>query len=106
MRLQHLLDPAVAALGHAVGLEVPGRGQAMVDAEVGAEQVELVLAGGGPFAPTEQAGDGRLLNRVRSVRFIDRMQNIDCATWWIGTVKATEYSPSRGDFRRLYAPKN
>ncbi len=54
MRLQHLFDPSVEALDHAVGLGVPGRGQAMVDPEVTAEQVELVLAGGGTFAQIDE----------------------------------------------------
>ena len=55
VRLQHLLDPAVEALDHAVGLRVLRRGQAMVDGEVGAEPVELVLAGGAALAQAEQA---------------------------------------------------
>ena len=46
--------PEGESLDHAVGLRVLRRGQAMVDAQVAAEQVELVLAGGGTFAKTEQ----------------------------------------------------
>ena len=53
--LQHLLDAAVEALDHAVGLGVLWRGQTVLDAKVGAELVERVLAGGRPFAQTEQA---------------------------------------------------
>ena len=53
--LQHLLDASVESLDHAVGLRVLRRGQAMVNAEVAAQLVEVVLAGGGPFAQTEQA---------------------------------------------------
>jgi len=53
--LQHLLDAAVEALDHAIGLGMLRRGKAMVDAQVGAEQIELVLAGGGAFAQAEQA---------------------------------------------------
>ncbi len=63
-----LLDQAVETLDHAVRrgngppdrflirltLRVLRRGQAMLDAEVGAQLIELVLAGGGPFAQTEQ----------------------------------------------------
>ncbi len=43
--LQHLLDPSVEALDHAIGLGVLRRGQAVFDPEVAAELVELVLAG-------------------------------------------------------------
>ena len=53
--LQHLFDASVEAPDHAVGLRVLRRGQAMVNPEVAAQQVERVLAGGGPFAQTEQA---------------------------------------------------
>ena len=52
--LQHLLDAAVEALDHAVGLGVHRRRQAVLDAEVGAEQVELVLSRRGAFAQTEE----------------------------------------------------
>ncbi len=69
VRLQHLLDPSVESLNHAarrgngppdgflirLTLRVLRRGQTVLDAEVNAEQVEFVLAGGGPFAQTEQA---------------------------------------------------
>ena len=54
--LQHLLDASVEAPDHAVGLRVLRRGQAMVNPEVAAQQVERVLAGGGALAQTEQAG--------------------------------------------------
>ena len=53
--LQHLLDAAVEALDHAVGLRVLRRGEAMFDAGIGAELIELVLAGGAAPAQTEQA---------------------------------------------------
>ena len=53
--LQHLLDPTVEALDHAVGLGVLGRGQAVFDAKISAEVIELVLAGGRRFTQTEQA---------------------------------------------------
>ena len=54
VRLQHLLDRAVEALDHVVGLRVHRRGQAVLDAEPGAEPVEFVLAGCGAFAQTEE----------------------------------------------------
>lgn len=53
--LQHLLDPPVEALDHAVGLGGLGRGQAMLDAQFGAELVELMLARRGALAQAEQA---------------------------------------------------
>jgi len=42
------------ALDHAIGLRVHRRRQAVLDAEVGAEQVELVLSRRGAFAQTEE----------------------------------------------------
>ena len=54
VRLEHFLDPAVEAFDHAVGLRMRRRGQAVLDAEVGAEQVELVLSRRGAFAQTEE----------------------------------------------------
>ncbi len=54
VRLQHLLDPSVETLDHAIGLGVLRRCEAVLDAEVAAQQVELVLAGGSTFAQTEQ----------------------------------------------------
>ena len=55
MDLQNLLDPAVEALDHAVGLRVLLRGQTVLDAEVVAEMIELVLASGVAFAKAEQS---------------------------------------------------
>ena len=55
VRLQHILDPAVEAFDHAVGLRVHRRGQAVLDAEVGAQLVERVPAGGAAFVQPEQA---------------------------------------------------
>ena len=55
MRLQHLLDPTVEALDHAIGLRVRRRAEAMLDAKLGAEPIELVLAGGAAPAQAEQA---------------------------------------------------
>ena len=52
--LQHVLDPAVAALDHAVGCWSHRRGQTVLDAELGAEPVELVVAGGRAAAQSEQ----------------------------------------------------
>ena len=54
VRLQDLLNPSVEALDHAVGLRMRRRGQAVLDGEVGAEQVELVLSRRGAFAQTEE----------------------------------------------------
>ena len=42
--LQHLFDAAVEALDHAVGWRVLRWGQAVFDAKVAAQQIELVLA--------------------------------------------------------------
>ena len=53
--LRHLLDAAVEALDHAVGLRRFRRGQAVLEAQFGAEPVEIVLARRGPFAQAEQA---------------------------------------------------
>jgi hypothetical protein len=53
--LQHLLDPAVEALDHTVGLRRLGRGQSVLDAQFGAELVELVFACGRALAQAEQA---------------------------------------------------
>jgi Mrp family chromosome partitioning ATPase len=55
MALQHLLDPAVEAFDHAVGLRVLWWGQTVFDAEVAAELIELVLASGAAFAQAEQS---------------------------------------------------
>jgi len=55
VRLQHLLDPSVETLDHAIGLGVLRRRQAVFDPEVIAEQVELMLAGGRALAQAEQA---------------------------------------------------
>ena len=44
--LQHLLDASVEAFDHAIGLGVLWRGEAVFDAEVAAELIERVLAGG------------------------------------------------------------
>ena len=54
VRLKHLFDPAVEAFDHAVGLGMLRWGQAVFDAEIGAELVELVPACCGAFAQTEQ----------------------------------------------------
>ncbi len=45
--LEHVLDPTVEPLDHAVGLRPHRWGQAMLDPEPGAEAVELVIAGRG-----------------------------------------------------------
>ena len=55
MALQDVLDPAVEPLDHAVRLWPHRRGQAVLDAKLGAEQVELVLSGGRALAQAEEA---------------------------------------------------
>ena len=52
--LQHLLDSAVETFNHSVGLGMLRRRQAVLDAEVGAEAIEVVFAGRRTFAQTEQ----------------------------------------------------
>jgi hypothetical protein len=52
--LQDVLDPAIEAFDHTIGLRVHRRGQAMLDTEVDAEAVEIVVAGGPPAAKSEQ----------------------------------------------------
>ena len=64
VRPKHLLDAAVASLDHAIGLRVRRRGQAGLDAEVAAEQVERVLAGGCALAQAELAV-GELFSVIR-----------------------------------------
>ena len=54
MALEDVLDPAVEALDHAVRLGPHRRREAVLDAEIGAETVEVVRAGGGATAETEQ----------------------------------------------------
>ena len=53
--LQHLLDPAVEALDHTVGLRVHRWRRAVFDLQIGAELIAFMLAGGAAFAQTEQA---------------------------------------------------
>jgi hypothetical protein len=53
--LQHFLDPAVEALDHTVGLRRFRWGQAVLDAQLGAELVEFVVACGRALAQAEQA---------------------------------------------------
>jgi len=52
--LQHLLDAAVESLDHAVRLRRFWRGQAVLDPELGAKRVELVLARRRALAQTEE----------------------------------------------------
>ena len=52
--MQHLLDPPVESLDHAIGLRRLRRGQAVLDLEGGAERVELVRASRGPLAQAEE----------------------------------------------------
>ena len=69
--LQHLLDPAVEAFDHAVGLRVLRQRQSVLDAKVTAKQVELVLAGGAALARAEQAvGENSLPLSFNTVRML------------------------------------
>lgn len=52
--LQDILDPAVETLDHAVGLRSHGRGQAVLDLELGAEAVEFVDPRCSALAQAEQ----------------------------------------------------
>ena len=52
--LQQLLDAAVEAFDHAVGLRMHRRGQTALDAEFIAELVERVPAGGAALVQAEQ----------------------------------------------------
>jgi hypothetical protein len=52
--LQNVLAAAVEASDHAVRLRAHRRGQAVLDAEVSAEAVEVVVSGGGTAAEAEQ----------------------------------------------------
>ena len=64
VRPKHLFDAAVEPLDHAVGLGVLRWGKAVLDAQVGAELIELVLAGGRALAQAEEAV-GELFSIVR-----------------------------------------
>ena len=52
--LQHLLDAAVEALDHAVGLGVHRRAEAVLDAKIIAKPVKIVLTGCRSLAQAEQ----------------------------------------------------
>ena len=54
MALEDVLDPAVEAFDHAIGLWMHRRGQAVLDTEIGAEPVELVMPGRGAAAEAEE----------------------------------------------------
>jgi hypothetical protein len=57
MALQHVLDPAVEAFDHAVGLRSHRVSETMLDTDFGAERVEHVLACGAALAQTDQSVD-------------------------------------------------
>ena len=61
--LQHLFDASVESLDHAVGLRMLWRGEAVFDAQVTAQLIELVLAGGRALSQAEQAVGERLAAR-------------------------------------------
>src|SRR6056297_975919 len=59
MALKNILDATVEPLDHAVGLRSHRGREAVLDAKLGAEQVELVLSAGAAFAQAEQTvGEG------------------------------------------------
>ena len=58
--LQDILDPAVEPPNHAVGLRSHRRRQAVLDAEIVAEAVELVVAGGGGATVQTEEPVGKL----------------------------------------------
>ena len=67
--MQDLFDPSVEALDHAVGMAMLWRCEAMLDAGVGAELAERVLACCGAFAQAEQAvGEFAALSREKPPR--------------------------------------
>ena len=85
--LQDVLDPAVEALDHAVGLRSHRRGQAMLDAEVGAQEVKLVLSRCSASAQAEQAvGEGLAvvcehlgdLHRRRAFQVAQKAARVGC----------------------------
>ena len=64
MALQDVLDAAVEPLDHAVRLRPHRWREAVLDAQLGAEQVELVLSGRSALAQAEQAvGEGLAVAR-------------------------------------------
>src|SRR6056297_1831958 len=54
MALQEVFDAAIEPLDHAVCSRPHRARETVLDAELGAEQIELVLSGGGAFAQAEQ----------------------------------------------------
>lgn len=52
--LQDVFDPSVEPLHHTIRLRAHRRRQSVFDAKIGAEAVELVVAGGGAAAQAEQ----------------------------------------------------
>lgn len=54
MASQDILDPAIEAFDHAIGLRMHRRSQAMLDAKVGAEAVEVVVARGGALSQAKE----------------------------------------------------
>jgi hypothetical protein len=69
MALQDIRDPAVEPLEHAVGLRPHRWSEAMLVAEVRAEQVELVLpAGAAPVQAEQAVGEGPAIVRPDVIR--------------------------------------
>ena len=67
MTLKHFFDPTVEPFDHAVGLRRLRWGEAVLDAEFGAELVELVLARCNMLAQTKEAV-GELFSIIRDDR--------------------------------------
>jgi hypothetical protein len=68
MALQDVLDAAVEPLDHAIGLRVHRRCEAVLDAELGAEVVEVVAACGAALSQAEEGAVNSVPLSVRTVR--------------------------------------
>ena len=103
--LQHLLDPAVEALDHAVGLWQLGRGQAVLDAKPGTKPVELVLASRGALAQAGQAVGERLAVIGQNGADADRPGPLQVAREPPGSRDGTcKQGPSRRHNSACYSP--
>jgi len=65
--LHYRLDSAAESVDNAVSLRMLRRGQAMLDAEASAQQIELMPAGGCALAKAEQAVSELAAKSVRTV---------------------------------------
>jgi len=95
--LQHVLDPAVEPLDHAVGLGRSGRREAVFNIEGCAERVEVVLACRGAFAQAEEP--------VGELLAIVRQDGAD--PYWAGALQISQKAPGVGGcFAVVNADKN